>query len=65
VVGSTVAIAALMLLQVPPVVLGVKVMLAPTQTEVGPEIVPADGIGLTVIEVVVEKPVVVVVVEQL
>ena len=44
----TVASAALLLLQVPPVVASVSVMVAPVHTIAGPVMVPADGAGLTV-----------------
>ena len=45
----TVAIALLVLLQVPPVAVSESVMLVPVHTLDAPEIVPASGSGLTVI----------------
>ena len=50
-VALTVATAVLLLLQVPPVAVSVKVAVAPVQTPAGPETIPAFGSGLTVIVV--------------
>ena len=50
-----VAIVVELLLQVPPLALLVSVIAAASQTEVGPEIVPATGSGLTVPEENAEK----------
>ena len=36
----------------PPVIVGIKVIVAPAHTVVGPEIVPGDGNGLTVTDLV-------------
>ena len=47
--ASILAIDGLLLVQVPPVEDSVKVMLAPTQTPVGPPIVPGTGNGFTLI----------------
>ena len=47
--ASTVATAVLLLLQLPVVEVSVRVAIEPTQTPVGPEIVPDAGAGLTVI----------------
>ena len=48
VVGFTVATAVLLLLQVPPVPVVVKVLVAPVHIAVTPPIVPALGAGVTV-----------------
>jgi hypothetical protein len=48
-VKSTVATAVVLLLQLPPAMLLLNIMVEPLQTEAGPLIVPAVGTGLTVI----------------
>ena len=53
-VALTEAIAALLVIHVPPEVPSVKVIFEPTQTDEGPAIEPAAGDGLTVNVVVVK-----------
>ena len=53
-VELTVAIAGLLLLQVPPTVVSISVMVLPVHTLVGPVIVPADTTLITVTSAVAE-----------
>ena len=50
--ASILATEVLLLVQVPPAAASVRVMVDPVHTDPGPVIVPADGNGLTVINVV-------------
>lgn len=54
---ATVAIAVLLLVQLPPVTDGVRVMLLPAHKVVGPLIVPATGSGFTLSVAVAAQPV--------